>query len=59
MAHITTGVEESLLVKAVFNMGVENLRTMTGEEIYYPESFLVFLNGKLPFFPHIFYGHIH
>ncbi|KAF4519356.1 hypothetical protein B566_EDAN011362 [Ephemera danica] len=47
LAHITTGEEDDRVAKAVSNIGVENLRIMTGEEICYPESFVVFLNGVI------------
>jgi DNA-directed RNA polymerase III subunit RPC2 len=45
MAHVTTDAEEENLVRALFNMGVEDLRTMGGEEIYQSDSYMVFLNG--------------
>jgi DNA-directed RNA polymerase III subunit RPC2 len=47
LAHITTGEEDEKVAKAVSNIGIENLRIMTGEEICYPESFVVFINGNM------------
>lgn len=46
MAHVTTDAEEENLVRALFNMGVEDLRTMGGEEIYHADSYMVFVNGN-------------
>lgn len=46
MTHITTDMEDSPIIKLAFNLGVEDVNLLCGEELSYPSVFLVFLNGK-------------
>uniref|UniRef100_A0A4W5RDF9 DNA-directed RNA polymerase n=1 Tax=Hucho hucho TaxID=62062 RepID=A0A4W5RDF9_9TELE len=45
MTHITTDMEDGPIVKLAFNLGVEDVNLLCGEELSYPSVFLVFLNG--------------
>lgn len=45
MTHITTDMEDGPIVKLAFNLGVEDVNLLCGEELSYPTVFLVFLNG--------------
>lgn len=45
MTHITTDMEDGPIVKLAFNLGVEDINLLCGEELSYPSVFLVFLNG--------------
>jgi len=47
LAHITTDVDEVPLARYAFNLGVEDIELMSGEELAYPSVFLVTLNGRL------------
>ena len=44
MTHITTDMEDGPIVKLAFNLGVEDVNLLCGEELSYPSVFLVFLN---------------
>uniref|UniRef100_A0A8C2K2K0 DNA-directed RNA polymerase subunit beta n=1 Tax=Cyprinus carpio TaxID=7962 RepID=A0A8C2K2K0_CYPCA len=44
MTHITTDMEDGPIVKLAFNLGVEDVNLLCGEELSYPTVFLVFLN---------------
>lgn len=46
MTHITTDMEDGPIVKLAGNLGVEDVNLLCGEELSYPNVFLVFLNGK-------------
>lgn len=46
MTHITTDMEDGPIVKLAFNLGVEDVNLLCGEELSYPSVFLVFLNGN-------------
>ncbi|MED6261796.1 DNA-directed RNA polymerase III subunit RPC2 [Ataeniobius toweri] len=46
MTHITTDMEDGPIIKLAFNLGVEDVNLLCGEELSYPSVFLVFLNGK-------------
>lgn len=48
MTHITTDMEDGPIIKLAFNLGVEDVNLLCGEELSYPSVFLVFLNGKTP-----------
>lgn len=48
MTHITTDMEDGPIIKLAFNLGVEDVNLLCGEELSYPSVFLVFLNGKRP-----------
>ena len=47
MTHITTEVEEGPIVEVAFNLGVEDITLFSGEEIYQPGVYIVFLNGSI------------
>lgn len=47
MTHITTEVEEEPIVRLIFNLGVEDVMLMSGEECHDPSCFVVFLNGGI------------
>ncbi|KAH8918260.1 DNA-directed RNA polymerase [Atractiella rhizophila] len=46
MTHITTDVEEEPIARWLAVIGVEDLETLTGTEIYAEGNYLVFLNGS-------------
>jgi len=45
MTHVTIDLSEEHIVRLAFNLGVEDIRVLTGEELYAPGAYLVFLNG--------------
>lgn len=47
MTHITTDMEDGPIIKLAFNLGVEDVNLLCGEELSYPSVFLVFLNGSV------------
>lgn len=47
MTHITTEVEEKPIVRLAFNLGVENINILGGEEINHKDAYMVFLNGNI------------
>nr|XP_039254006.1 DNA-directed RNA polymerase III subunit RPC2-like [Styela clava] len=47
MTHITVDVEEEPTARLVLNLGVEDIYMLSGEEIYSPLVYLVFLNGNV------------
>ncbi|KAA8590256.1 hypothetical protein FQN60_014190 [Etheostoma spectabile] len=47
MTHITTDMEDGPIIKLAFNLGVEDVNLLCGEELSYPSVFLVFLNGNI------------
>lgn len=47
MTHITTDMEDGPIIKLAFNLGVEDVNLLCGEELSYPSVFLVFLNGNM------------
>ncbi|XP_063218109.1 DNA-directed RNA polymerase III subunit RPC2 [Bacillus rossius redtenbacheri] len=47
MTHITTEVEEAPIIRLAFNVGVEDVNLLGGEEINSPQVYLVFLNGNI------------
>ncbi|XP_057327010.1 DNA-directed RNA polymerase III subunit RPC2 [Microplitis mediator] len=47
MTHITTEIEEKPIVRLVFNLGVESINILSGEEINSKDVYMVFLNGNI------------
>ncbi|KAL6091205.1 hypothetical protein STEG23_023465, partial [Scotinomys teguina] len=47
MTHITTDMEDGPIIKLAGNLGVEDVNLLCGEELSYPNVFLVFLNGNI------------
>jgi hypothetical protein len=45
MTHITTEVEEAPIIRLAFNIGVEDVNLLGGEEINSSQVYMVFLNG--------------
>lgn len=46
MTHITTEVEEGPIIRLAYNVGVEDISLLGGDEINGPHVYMVFLNGK-------------
>ncbi|XP_014670724.1 PREDICTED: DNA-directed RNA polymerase III subunit RPC2-like [Priapulus caudatus] len=47
MTHITTDMEEGPIIRLAFNLGVEDMHILSGEEVSNPNVYLVFLNGNI------------
>jgi len=47
MTHITTEANEAPIVRLAFNVGVEEVDLLSGEELSNPAIFTVFLNGNI------------
>ena len=47
MTHITTEVTEASIVRLAFNVGVEDIHLLSGEELSNKNIFTVFLNGNI------------
>ncbi|XP_033118006.1 DNA-directed RNA polymerase III subunit RPC2-like [Anneissia japonica] len=47
MTHITTDIEEGPIVRLAFNLGVEDINLMSGEELSSSGMYIVFLNGNI------------
>ena len=47
MTHITTDQEEAPIVRLAFNLGVEDLMFLSGEELSFGSVYIVFLNGNI------------
>ncbi|XP_064629058.1 DNA-directed RNA polymerase III subunit RPC2-like [Lineus longissimus] len=47
MTHITTDLDETPIIKLAFNLGVEDIHLLSGEEMSSPYVYLVFLNGNI------------
>lgn len=45
MTHITTDLEEAPIVRLAFNLGVEDIQLLSGEEMTSSDVYIVFLNG--------------
>ena len=45
MTHITTDQEEEPIKRLAFNLGVEDIQYLSGEELNFPSVYVVFLNG--------------
>lgn len=46
MTHITTDHEETPIIRLAFNLGVEDIQLLSGEEMTCQWVYMVFLNGK-------------
>lgn len=47
MTHITTEVEEEPILRLIYNLGVEDIMLMSGEELHDQTSYAVFMNGGI------------
>lgn len=47
MTHITTEIDEEPIIRLAFNLGVENVNILGGEEINNKNVYMVFLNGNI------------
>lgn len=47
LTHVTTEQNEETLLKLIFSLGVQDVTTLTGVELYQSESWIVFLNGSM------------
>ncbi|KAK1126625.1 DNA-directed RNA polymerase III subunit RPC2 [Melipona bicolor] len=47
MTHITTEIDEEPIVRLAFNLGVENVNILGGEEINNRNVYMVFINGNI------------
>lgn len=47
MTHVTTDTEDAPIVRLAFNMGVEDINLLSGEELSSSLVYLVFLNGNI------------
>ncbi|PIK58494.1 putative DNA-directed RNA polymerase III subunit RPC2, partial [Apostichopus japonicus] len=47
MTHITTDLDEQPITKVAFNLGVEDVSLLSGEEVSSSEVYTVFLNGNI------------
>ena len=47
MTHITTDIDEEPIRRLAFNLGVEEIGILSGEEVSSPNTFVVFLNGNV------------
>lgn len=47
MTHITTDLEESPLARLAYNLGVEDINLLSGEEFSDKKNYVVFLNGNI------------
>ena len=46
MTHVTTDLSEEPIKRLAFNLGVEDLHLLGGEEMTAPGVYLVFINGE-------------
>jgi DNA-directed RNA polymerase III subunit RPC2 len=58
MTHITTEVEEAPIIRLAFNIGVEDVSLLGGEEINSSQVYMVFLNGKKIRLAHVSYNYV-
>lgn len=49
MTHVTTDLSEDHIIRLAYNLGVEDVYVLTGEQLYAPNAYLVFLNGAYYF----------
>lgn len=47
MTHITTDQEEEPIKRIAFNLGVEDVQTLSGEELTAQSVYMVFINGNI------------
>ncbi len=45
MSHVTTDIPEAPVQRLAYNLGVEDVSLMSGEMMYSPGVYLIFLNG--------------
>ena len=45
MTHITTESDDTPIIRAAFNIGVEDINFLCGEELSHKSVYIVFLNG--------------
>lgn len=46
MTHITTEVDELAITRLIFNLGVQDISLLGGQEINHKDIYMVFLNGN-------------
>lgn len=46
MSHVTTDLPETPIIRLAYNLGVEDIMLLSGEQMNSPSVYLVFLNGK-------------
>ena len=46
MTHVTTDLPEAPIVRLAFNLGVEDIHLLSGEDMTARDVYLVFLNGR-------------
>ena len=46
MSHVTTDLPEAPIIRLTYNLGVEDVTLLSGEQMNSPKVYLVFLNGK-------------
>ncbi|XP_046663872.1 DNA-directed RNA polymerase III subunit RPC2 [Homalodisca vitripennis] len=47
MTHITTELDEGPIAQVLYNIGVEHISLLAGEEMYAPGVYMVILNGNI------------
>lgn len=47
LSHVTTDDEEVPVARLAFNLGVEDIELLCGEEVHYKNVYTVFLNGRI------------
>ena len=52
MSHVTTDLPETPIIRLAYNLGVEDIMLLSGEQMNSPNVYLVFLNGKTNHFIH-------
>lgn len=45
MTHVTVDLPETSIIRLAFNMGVEDINLLSGEEMNHQDVYLVFING--------------
>ena len=47
MTHVTTDLPEDPIIRLAFNLGVEDIQLLSGEELTAPGIYHVFINGEI------------
>ncbi|KAF0983447.1 hypothetical protein FDP41_010512 [Naegleria fowleri] len=47
LTHVTTDDEEEPIIRLAYNLGVEDINLISGEELNHPSSYVVILNGLI------------
>ena len=47
MTHVTVDLPEASIIRLAFNMGVEDINLLSGEEMTQEDVYLVFINGMV------------